>query len=191
MINIVLFGPPGSGKGTQAKQISKKFSLKHISTGDLFRYNLKNQTILGGKAQYYMNKGELVPDNITSLMLVDEIQKYINNFGFIFDGYPRTVHQAQYLDNFLNNFNKYILITILLHVDTKVLFDRLLNRGQTSGRFDDSDSNILKKRIHEYYNKTIEVKTYYQKQNKLIIINGVGLVNEITDIICTKINKYL
>lgn len=192
MINIVLFGPPGSGKGTQAKEISKKFCLKHISTGDLFRYNLQNNTFLGKKAQFYMNKGELVPDNITSLMLSDEIKKNINNnVGFIFDGYPRTLHQAKYLDNFLTTLNKYILITILLYVDNKILFNRLLNRGQTSGRFDDIDFNILKKRINEYYTKTIEVKNYYKQQNKLIIIDGVGSIYEITDIICKTLKKYL
>lgn len=191
MINIVLLGPPGSGKGTQAENLSNKFALKHISTGDLFRYNLQNHTFLGKKAEYYMNQGKLVPDDITSLMLVEEIKRNINSIGFIFDGYPRTINQAKYLDHFLYSINTCILKTILLDVDNKILFNRLLIRGETSGRFDDLNFNILKKRINEYYKKTIELKKYYQKQNKLIIINGVGIVEDIADQIFLQIGKYL
>lgn len=191
MINIVLFGPPGSGKGTQAKNISKKFFLKHISTGDLFRYNLKNQTFLGKKAKLYMHQGTLVPDEVTSFMLANEIKKNMSSSGFIFDGYPRTIDQAKYLDHLLNNFNTSISISILLNVNKEILFTRLLKRGKTSGRIDDLNSNIFQKRIDEYYEKTIEVKKYYKNKNKLVIINGTGEINKITDIICKEINKYL
>lgn len=191
MINIVLFGPPGSGKGTQAKRIVKEFNFKHISTGDLFRYHLKNDTSLGREAKLYLNYGKLVPDRLTSLMLADEINKNLNTVGFIFDGYPRTINQANYLDKLLFSLGSYVYFTILLNVDKQVSINRLLERGKTSGRTDDINSKIIYNRIREYYQKTLEVANFYKKQNKLIQLNGTDSIYKITDKIFQEIKKIL
>lgn len=191
MINIILFGAPGSGKGTQAKKLAKSFKLKHISTGDLFRFNLKKKTELGRIAQSFMNQGKLVPDEITSFMLSNEVKHNLNSIGFIFDGYPRTKNQANYLDEFLFSLHSSILITISLNVSDSILVERLLQRGITENRIDDVNPKIIQDRIQEYYKKTAEVANFYKKQNKLIEIEGVGLINDITNKISEKINKFL
>lgn len=183
MIHIVLFGPPGSGKGTQAQLLEEKFNLKHLSTGDMFRFNLKNQTELGKLAQSYMDKGHLVPDEITTNMLREELKKYTGQYaGFIFDGYPRTIRQAESLDKILaEDLNDEITLTLSLIVEDEVLVNRLLERGKESGRSDDANEQIIRERITEYYAKTKEVASYYTKQNKYVEINGVGDVMDITE----------
>lgn len=183
MIHIVLFGPPGSGKGTQAQLLEEKFNLKHLSTGDMFRFNLKNQTELGKLAQSYMDKGHLVPDEITTNMLREELKKYTGKYaGFIFDGYPRTIRQAESLDKILvEDLNDEITLTLSLIVEDEVLVNRLLERGKESGRSDDANEQIIRERITEYYAKTKEVASYYTKQNKYVEINGVGNVMDITE----------
>ncbi|MCB9202799.1 MAG: adenylate kinase [Flavobacteriales bacterium] len=191
MVNIVLFGPPGSGKGTQAEKLTERFNLKHISTGDLFRYNLKNETELGKLAKSYMDKGNLVPDEVTSSMLKAEVLKNKDAKGFIFDGFPRTTAQAQFLDEFLTEINTSVLMTLSLDVEDKVLVERLLERGKTSGRADDSNQEIIENRIKEYYEKTAPVADFYKNQNKWIEVKGVGTIQEINDNLASEIDSKL
>ena len=158
MINIVLFGPPGSGKGTQAQNLIEKFNLKQISTGDLFRFNMKNDTELGKLAKSFIDKGELVPDQVTTDMLIDEIRKPSDAAGFIFDGYPRTAVQTEALEKIVKEeLNDNIDICLSLVVEDTILVERLLKRGEISGRSDDSNVEIIENRIKEYYAKTAEV----------------------------------
>lgn len=181
MINIVLFGPPGSGKGTQAQNLIEKFNLKQISTGDLFRYNMKNGTDLGQLAKSYIDKGELVPDQVTTDMLVEEVKKPTDTNGFIFDGYPRTVNQTEALEGIVKEIlNDEISICLALVVNDKILVERLLKRGETSGRTDDSNEEIIRTRIKEYYAKTAEVAELYKQQGKYVEVNGVGGIDEIS-----------
>ena len=180
MINIVLFGPPGAGKGTQAEKIRDKYDLFHISTGDVFRYNIKNKTKLGVLAKEFMDKGDLVPDNVTIDMLKDVVEKNLDVNGFIFDGFPRTKSQAEALNSLLNKYKTTISGMIALEVDDGILINRLLERGKVSGRADDSNSHIIKNRINEYYNKTAILKTFYQRKNCYFGVDGVGEINEIT-----------
>ncbi|MDN5422606.1 MAG: adenylate kinase, partial [Chryseobacterium sp.] len=162
MINIVLFGPPGSGKGTQAQNLIEKFNLKQISTGDLFRYNMKNDTELGKLAKSYIDKGELVPDQVTTDMLIDELRKPTDTNLLIFDGYPRTTSQTEALEKIVDEeLNDKIDICLSLVVEDKTLVERLLKRGETSGRSDDSNVEIIENRIKEYYTKTAEVAELY------------------------------
>tara|TARA_X000001036_G_scaffold419880_1_gene440174 strand:+ start:917 stop:1489 length:573 start_codon:yes stop_codon:yes gene_type:complete len=180
MKNIVLFGPPGAGKGTQAEKIKLKYDLFHISTGDVFRYNIKNNTKLGLLAKKYMDKGDLVPDEITINMLNEVVEKNYNVNGFIFDGFPRTESQANALEQLLNKFNTSIAGMIALEVDDEILINRLLERGKESGRADDSNREIIQNRIKEYYNKTAILKIFYQRKNCYFGVNGVGEIDEIT-----------
>ena len=190
MINIVLFGPPGSGKGTQAQNLIKKFNLKQISTGDLFRYNIKNGTELGQLAKSYIDKGELVPDQVTSDMLAEEVKKPTDAAGFIFDGYPRTANQAEALETIVKEIlNDDISICLSLVVDDEILVERLLKRGETSGRTDDSNEDIIRARIKEYYAKTAEVAELYKKQGKYVEVNGVGAVDEISEKLFAEVEK--
>jgi len=190
MINIVLFGPPGSGKGTQAQNLIEKFNLKQISTGDLFRYNMKNDTELGKLAKSYIDKGELVPDQVTTDMLVDEIRKPTDTNGFIFDGYPRTVAQTQALEKIVKEeLNDKIDICLALVVEDKILVERLLKRGETSGRSDDSNVEIIENRIKEYYTKTAEVAELYKQQGKYVEVNGVGEIDEISQKLFAEVEK--
>lgn len=190
MINIVLFGPPGSGKGTQAQNLIKKFNLKQISTGDLFRYNIKNGTELGQLAKSYIDKGELVPDQVTTEMLTDEVKKPTETNGFIFDGYPRTANQAEALETIVKEIlNDDISICLSLVVDDEILVERLLKRGETSGRTDDSNEDIIRARIKEYYAKTAEVAELYKKQGKYVEVNGVGAVDEISEKLFAEVEK--
>ena len=189
MKNIVLFGPPGAGKGTQAEIIKQEYDLFHISTGDVFRYNIKNNTDLGLLAKGFMDKGELVPDQITIDMLSDVVEKNSHVNGFIFDGFPRTESQAHALDSLLKNFNTSISGMIALEVDDEILINRLLERGKDSGRADDSNREIIENRISEYYNKTAILKTYYQRKNCYYGVNGVGEIDEITSRIIDVMSK--
>lgn len=180
MTNLVLFGPPGAGKGTQATFLKESYNLVHISTGDVFRYNIKNETALGMLAKSFMDKGELVPDQVTIDMLNAEVEKNAGANGFIFDGFPRTDAQAKALDELMDSKDSQINAMIALEVDDEVLVERLLGRGKTSGRPDDADEIIIRNRIKEYYNKTAILKDYYTAQNKYCGVDGVGSISEIT-----------
>jgi len=191
MLNIVLFGKPGSGKGTQAIFIKSLYNLIHISTGDVFRYNISNNTDLGKMAKLYMDKGDLVPDHLTIKMLENEVNKNLNSNGFIFDGFPRTKNQAQILDKFLKNKNLVISMTIALEVDDEVLIKRLIERGKESGRVDDQDKAKIQNRFVEYNNKTSVLIDYYSKQGKFHSVDGLGNINEITERISNLIDNNL
>ena len=180
MINLILFGKPGSGKGTQAEFVKNKYGLVHISTGDVFRYNISKQTELGLLAKSYMEKGDLVPDNVTIKMLEAEVNKSRNANGFIFDGFPRTTHQAEILDDFLKKKELSITMTIALEVDEAILIERLINRGKESGRIDDQDKSKIKNRFDEYNNKTSQLIKYYKHQNKFYSVEGTGEIEQIT-----------
>ncbi len=180
MTNLVLFGPPGAGKGTQANFLKDKYNLVHISTGDVFRYNIKHETALGMLAKSYMDKGELVPDQVTIDMLNAEVEKNADAKGFIFDGFPRTNAQAEALDKLMADKDSQINAMIALEVDDEVLVGRLLERGKTSGRKDDADESIIRNRITEYYKKTAILKNYYASQDKYFGVDGVGSIKEIT-----------
>lgn len=191
MNNIVLFGPPGAGKGTQSENIIEKFGLKHISTGDLFRKHLGEGTALGKKAQSFMDNGKLVPDEVVIGMVEDFLNENTNAKGFIFDGFPRTVAQAEALDELLKKHNTQINCMVMLDVPEKELIKRLLERGKTSGRTDDQNEEKINTRIQEYLNKTLPVAAFYEKQNKMAKINGVGSIQEIFESISTEIDNHL
>ncbi len=180
MINLVLFGKPGAGKGTQAGFLKEKYNLKHISTGDVFRYNIKNNTSLGKLAKSFMDKGELVPDEVTIDMLKEEVEKNPEASGFIFDGFPRTTAQAEALDNFMDSRDMKIDATIALEAEDEVLIKRLLERGKVSGRTDDQDEEKIRNRFEEYNEKTAPLKEYYEAQGKFHRVNGIGGIEEIT-----------
>lgn len=180
MTNLVLFGPPGAGKGTQANFLKEKYDLIHISTGDVFRYNIKNETALGTLAKSYMDKGHLVPDEVTIDMLEAEVNRNAGANGFIFDGFPRNEVQAEALDKILEAKDSKISAMVALEVEDEVLVKRLLERGKTSGRKDDSDEAIIRNRIKVYYNETAILKDYYSAQNKYFGVDGVGSIEEIT-----------
>ena len=180
MINLVLFGKPGAGKGTQAQFLKETYNLKHISTGDVFRFNIKNGTELGVLAKSYIDKGELVPDEVTINMLEDEVVKNPNAGGFIFDGFPRTAAQAKALDGFLATKDMQVNATVALEAADDVLIARLLERGKVSGRSDDQDVNKIRHRFTEYNQKTAPLKEYYQEQEKFYSVNGIGTIEEIT-----------
>ena len=189
MLNIVLFGPPGAGKGTQSERLTEKFKLVHLSTGDVFRANLKNETSLGNLARTYMDKGQLVPDELTIEMLKAEVLKHSSPIGFIFDGFPRTNAQAIALDELLASLNTEISIMLALEVEEEELKKRLLARAEQSGRADDADPAIIENRIAVYNNKTAPVKRYYQGQNKFTSIQGTGNIDEITKRIFTALEN--
>ena len=180
MINIVLFGKPGAGKGTQAEFLKEKYNLTHLSTGDIFRYNIKNETDLGKLAKSFMDKGDLVPDEVTIKMLQDTVEKNPDTKGFLFDGFPRTLAQAEALDAFLATKNWKITATIALEADDEILIKRLLERGKTSGRVDDQDEEKIRNRYQEYNEKTAPLMDFYNNQNKFYPVDGIGSIAEIT-----------
>ncbi len=181
MINVVLFGPPGAGKGTQAEFLKEKYQLVHISTGDVFRFNIKNATELGVLAKSYIDKGQLVPDEVTINMLNAEVDKNPEAKGFIFDGFPRTEAQAGALAELLASKSTEVTAMVALEVEDEVLVKRLLERGKTSGRADDADEDVIRNRIKVYYAETAILKGYYEKQDKYYGIDGVGSIPEITE----------
>lgn len=179
MINLIIFGPPGSGKGTQAKMLVEKYQLLHLSTGDMFRYEIGNETPLGLEAKSYIDRGDLVPDSVTIKMLKSRVQSNTDVKGFIFDGYPRTIDQSKALDALLEELGQSVSKLILLEVPDEEIVRRLLERGKTSGRTDDTDESIIKNRILTYKEKTSPVFSYYSEQNKATIVYGVGGIDEI------------
>ena len=189
MTNLVLFGKPGAGKGTQAAFLKDKYNLVHISTGDIFRYNIKNETKLGKLAQSYMDKGDLVPDEVTIQMLQEEVEKNPNVEGFIIDGFPRTIAQAEALDAFLSSKGMRIHGTLALEADDEVLIKRLVERGKVSGRTDDQDEEKIRNRFTEYNEKTAPLIAFYQAQGKYHPINGIGTIEEITTRLSETIDK--
>ena len=190
MKNFVLFGKPGSGKGTQAEHLSEKYELYHISTGDLFRKNISQDTKLGLLAKSYMDKGVLVPDEVTIKMLENEINENSESKGFLFDGFPRTIAQADSLDKFLHSIDMQINATIALEVDEKELISRIIDRGKTSNRSDDQDIEKIQNRFNEYNKKTSTLIRYYKNQNKFFEVNGHGSVDEITNRLFDLIDSF-
>jgi adenylate kinase len=180
MLNIVLFGPPGAGKGTQSERLIEKYGLVHLSTGDIFRANIKGETELGLLAKSFMDKGALVPDEVTIKMLKSEVLKHENAKGFIFDGFPRTNAQATALDELLGSLNTSITMMLALDVEEDELRERLKKRAEFSGRPDDADPAIIQNRINVYKNETAPVKAFYEAQNKFISIQGLGEIDEIS-----------
>lgn len=185
--NIVLFGPPGAGKGTQSQRLIDKYGFTHLSTGDMLRAEIAAGSELGKMAKNIMDKGELVSDEIVIGMIEKKIQENTNHKGFIFDGFPRTTAQAIALDDLLQRYRQSINGMLALEVRDEVLVERLLNRGKTSNRSDDTDENIIRKRIQEYKNKTLPVKEYYEQQGKYHSIPGEGNVDEVFDLICERL----
>ena len=181
MINIVLFGKPGAGKGTQAEFLKDKYNLVHLSTGDIFRFNIKNDTELGRLAKTFMDKGDLVPDAVTIQMLQSEVDKNPQAAGFLFDGFPRTIAQAEALDAFLASKNEEITATVALEADDNILVARLLERGKTSGRPDDQDEEKIRNRYDEYNQKTAPLMHYYKDQDKFYAVDGIGSIAEVTE----------
>jgi len=190
-LNLILFGPPGAGKGTQAKKLVDIYGLLQISTGDLFRYEIGNNTPLGLKAKEYMNKGELVPDEVTVGMLKNKVEANPEYKGYIFDGFPRTIPQANALDTYLSSKSESVSQLIALDVDDDELVTRLLERGKTSGRPDDNNEEIIRNRIVVYNKETAPVFDFYDEQSKAIKVPGVGTIDEIFERLKTRIDPLV
>lgn len=191
MLNIVLFGPPGAGKGTQSVKLIEKYGLVHLSTGDIFRANIKGGTELGTLAKSYIDQGQLVPDEVTIRMVEAEVAKTPGAKGYIFDGFPRNQFQASALDHFLTGMGTTITLMLALEVEEDELRKRLLLRGKDSGRADDVDPVIIQKRIDVYNNETAPVKDYYTDQNKYRGINGIGSIDDIFVSLCSAIEEVV
>ena len=189
MLNVVLFGPPGAGKGTQSERLIDKYGLVHLSTGDIFRANIKGETELGKLAKSYMDKGELVPDAVTIDMLRSEVLKNEAAKGFIFDSFPRTNAQALALDEFLKSLHSEISVMLALEVEEEELKTRLLKRAEVSGRPDDANPEIIQNRIDVYHRDTAPAKEFYSQQGKYVGINGVGAIDDIFNMLCSAIEK--
>ncbi len=189
MLNVILFGPPGSGKGTQSKKLIDKYQLVHLSTGDIFRQNIKDNTELGQLAKNYMSKGLLVPDEVTIKMLEAEVNKTPNANGFIFDGFPRTILQSEALDSFLASKNAEINVLLAMSVDEDELRSRLKERAIISNRPDDANPEIIQKRIDVYKNETLPVMNYYSNKNKFASVNGVGPIDEVFARLCEVLDE--
>ncbi|MGZ5218887.1 MAG: adenylate kinase [Chitinophagaceae bacterium] len=189
MFNIILFGPPGSGKGTQSEKLVEKYGLIHLSTGDLLRKERKLKTPLGLEAQQFIDKGQLVPDEVVIGMISSALDENLEARGFLFDGFPRTVAQAEALDKLLELKKSEIGVVLFLEVDEDELIKRLVHRGKTSGRTDDSDEYIQRKRQEVYKNETLPVAAYYSKLKKVVTINGMGNIEEIFSRLSSQIEK--
>lgn len=189
MLNLVLFGPPGAGKGTQSTRLIEAYKLVHLSTGDIFRFNIKEGTALGLMAKSYIDKGALVPDEVTIAMLESEVNKNPQAKGFIFDGFPRTYAQASSLDVFLSRKDTSIDAMLALEVEEEELISRLLERGKSSGRVDDQNAIVIKNRIKVYEQETSVLKDYYAAQNKFIGVEGLGSIEKITKSLIHAINS--
>jgi adenylate kinase len=191
MLNLILFGPPGSGKGTQSEKLIVKYGLKHLSTGDLLRSEIAQQTQLGMEAKNFMDKGQLVPDAVVIGMIRSAIENNPAVKGFLFDGFPRTSAQAAALDQLMELKNTSIKMMLAMEVGEKELMSRLLKRGETSGRSDDTNEEVVKARIVEYHNKTAAVADYYNQFNKVVTIKGEGTVEDIFNALCNEIDQKI
>ena len=191
MFNLILFGPPGSGKGTQSEKLVEKYGLVHLSTGNLLREEITNKTPLGMEAKNFMDKGQLVPDEVVIGMIDNSLDHHKEAIGFLFDGFPRTVAQAQALDKLLELKGTEIAIVLALDVSEEELVKRLLNRGKTSGRSDDTDESVIRKRFAVYMNETEPVASHYKKTKKFQSVKGEGSVDDIFKPICAAIDKKM
>lgn len=189
MFNLILFGPPGSGKGTQSEKLMAKYGLKHLSTGDLLRNEINRQTPLGKEAENFMDKGQLVPDEVVIGMISSALDDNPNAKGFLFDGFPRTSEQAKALDKLLKLKKAPISAMLALEVSEEELIKRLLKRGETSGRSDDDNEQVIRARIVEYRNKTAVVADYYKQFDKVVMVKGEGTIDEIFIRLCAEIDK--
>jgi len=189
MFNLILFGPPGSGKGTQSEKLIEKYKFKHLSTGDLLRSEIAQKTPLGLEAKNLMDKGQLVPDEVVIGMISSALDTYRDVNGFLFDGFPRTTAQAEALDKLLD-FNKTSIGAVLfLQVPEDELISRMINRAKTSGRSDDADENVQRKRLEVYTRDTLPVANHYRKSDKVVEVEGVGTVDDIFRALCTVIDE--
>lgn len=191
MFNLILFGPPGSGKGTQSEKLIAKYHLKHLSTGDLLRSEISRKTPLGIEAKKLMDKGNLVPDEVVIGMINDALDLNMESAGFLFDGFPRTAIQAQELDKLLAKKNTCIDAMLALSVSEEELIKRLLKRGETSGRSDDNNEQVIRARIVEYHKKTAAVADHYQKAHKVVMVKGEGTVEEIFERLSGEIDRLM
>ena len=189
MFNLVLFGPPGSGKGTQSEKIIEKYDLVHLSTGDLLRKEMKAGTPLGKEAKNLIEKGQLVPDEVVIGMISTALEANPDANGFLFDGFPRTIAQAAALDKLLTHKKTAIHAVLFLMVNEEELITRLVGRAKTSGRLDDADPDIQRKRQDIYKNETLPVAGYYQNQDKVTRIDGEGSIDDIFERLCEVIDK--
>lgn len=189
MFNLILFGPPGSGKGTQSERLISRYGLKHLSTGDLLRSEIANQTLLGLEAKSFMDRGELVPDEVVIGMIRSALDANPQAKGFLFDGFPRTKAQSEALDTLLSGRGEAINVVLALEVTEEELVKRLLNRGLTSDRSDDRDEQVIRARIAEYHKKTTAVADHYRQFGKVVSIKGEGTVDDIFDALCGEIEK--
>jgi adenylate kinase len=189
MFNLILFGPPGSGKGTQSEKLIAKYNLKHLSTGDLLRSEISRKTPLGIEAKKFMDKGNLVPDEVVIGMINDALDNNQDLEGFLFDGFPRTAIQAEELDKLLEQKDTCIDVMLALDVSEDELIKRLVKRGETSGRTDDNNEQVIRARIAEYHKKTATVADHYQKAHKVVLVKGEGSVEEIFDGLCQEIDR--
>ncbi|QKZ11835.1 adenylate kinase [Spirosoma sp. KUDC1026] len=189
MLNLVLFGPPGAGKGTQSEKLIKKYNLVHLSTGDLLRSQIAAGTELGLRAKQLMDQGLLVPDEVVIGMIEYKLRENQEAAGFIFDGFPRTVNQAVALDDLLTQYNTEITTMISLVVEDEELIRRLLKRGETSGRPDDRDEETARRRVRVYNSETMPVADFYEKQGKYLAVDGIGEIESIFTAICQKIEQ--
>jgi len=191
MFNLILFGPPGSGKGTQSEKLIAKYNLKHLSTGDLLRSEITKKTPLGLEAKKFMDHGQLVPDEVVIGMISSALDANPDVVGFLFDGFPRTSKQAEALDNLLELKNLSINIMLALDVSEQELVKRLVKRGETSGRPDDNNEQVIRTRIQEYHKKTSPVADHYKKANKVILIKGEGTVDDIFSSLTKEIDSRM
>jgi adenylate kinase len=189
MFNLILFGPPGSGKGTQSEKLIAKYNLKHLSTGDLLRSEIAGKTQLGMEAKKFMDKGNLVPDEVVIGMINDALDNNPDVQGFLFDGFPRTARQAEELDELLSKKHTCIDVMLALKVSEEELVKRLSKRGETSGRSDDINESIIRARIVEYHKKTATVADHYQKANKVLMVEGEGTVDEIFERLSKEVDR--
>jgi len=189
MFNLILFGPPGSGKGTQSEKLISRYGLKHLSTGDLLRSEIAAQSPLGMAAKSIMDKGQLVPDEVVIEMINSALENNPQARGFLFDGFPRTTAQAEALDKLLAQKETEIAVVLALQVSKEELVSRLLNRGKSSGRSDDTNEAVILSRIEEYEKKTAIVAEYYDKFGKVVRVKGEGTIDEIFDILSSEIDS--
>jgi len=191
MFNLILFGPPGSGKGTQSEKLIARYGLKHLSTGDLLRSEISRQTVLGQEAKSFMDKGRLVPDNVVIGMISSALDGNPQANGFLFDGFPRTPAQAEALDRLLEMKKESIGVMLALEVSEEELVKRLIKRGETSGRSDDNNDLVIRARIIEYHTKTAAVSDYYSQFNKVVMVKGEGTIDEIFERLSKEIDQRI